>query len=338
MMRLRFSILIYCGMVNVLIAGNVADSIQQPVIQPKITSPTDQFTAVIFGFDYFNNATTDSRLNNIVNQASYAPYISFYSKIGLFVNGGLNYIANSDSSLSKSTYSIDLTMGYDIKIGKMIVVTPMYSHSFFSQKTMLLNKIYSDCIDLSTSCAIGNWNSILSASYKWGKIEDWNFSMQSSYTFSIGKIFAKEDLIMVQPGISINFNNPNYYSKLFSFLDAYINAHPNAGLARLAYDIYHINDQSEELVKLRRKLLANKDLAYMIRDYLPTGMPLSEILGSNNSMAITNFTVSLPVSYLIGDFTINASFSAYRTINQPIYLQNKWYTNFSAGVSYAINW
>ena len=273
MVRNVFLIFLFL-IIQIPIYGGIPDSAKLVSITKSVDSD-EKFSSLIIGFDYSNNATTDSRLNNLVNQASFYPYLSFYGKHGVYLNGGFNYIANSDSSLSKSTYSIDLVLGYDIKIGKKLTITPSYSHIFYDSHTMLLNKLYADYIDLSATIEIGNWNSVFSANYKWGKIEDWNFSVKTSYAISIEKIFTKKDLIIIQPGVSVCFNNPNYYTKLFSFLNEYIKTHPNAGLARLVYDIYHISDQSPELVNLRHKLLANKDLAYMIRDYLPTGMPLS---------------------------------------------------------------
>jgi hypothetical protein len=163
-------------------------------------------------------------------------------------------------------------------------------------------------------------------------------NLKTSYSFTIAGIFSKKDVLLIQPGISAQFTNPNYYSKLFSFLNEYVSNRPDAKLGKLVRDIYDFSNRSPFLIELRQTLRANHDLAYMIRDYMPTGIELSTILSSNDRFNITSATVSLPVSYIIGNFTASISVSLYRTMNQPVYLENQWYTYISGGLNYAINW
>lgn len=290
------------------------------------------------GFDYTSFATTDSRLNDTVSQPMYSPYISFYSKQGLFVSANYSLTGNSDSSLRKSTYSLNLTAGYELKLGNAITITPSYTHAFYDSKTMLLNRLYANYADITVTYDLKNWSTSFSGSYQWGEINDWLMNLKTSYNFTISGLFSNKDALLISPGVSLQLTNPNYYSKLFSFLSEYVSNKPNAKLGRLVYDVYNIHDRSPYLVELRKKLREDHDLAYMIRDYIPGGAELSSILSSNDRFTMTSATCSLPISYLIGNFTINVSVSLYRTMNQPMYLQNQWYTYISGGLNYSINW
>ncbi len=331
----RFSFLV-CSF---LVISYIALSAGVPIDTLKNKAGSqDKFSSLIVGFDYSSFATTDSRLNDTVHQPVYSPYVSFYSKHGLFVSANYNLTGNSDSSLRKSTYSLNLTVGYEWKIGNAITISPSYTHTFYDSKTMLLNRLYSNYADITATYDLTNWSTSLSGSYQWGKISDWLMNLKTSYSFTIAGIFSKKDVLLIQPGVSAQFTNPNYYSKLFSFLNAYTSNKPNAKLGRLVYDIYNIQDRSSYLIDLRQTLRANHDLAYMVRDYMPTGIELSTILSSNNRFTVTSTTVSLPVSYIIGNFTAGISVSLYRTMNQPVYLENQWYTYISGGLNYAINW
>lgn len=331
----RFSFLV-CSF---LVISYIALSAGVPIdtLKNKTSNP-DKFSSLIVGFDYTSFATTDSRLNDTVRQPMYSPYVSFYSKHGLFVSANFNLTGNSDSSLRNSTYSLNLTAGYEWKIGNAITISPSYTHAFYDSKTMLLNRLYSNYADITATYDLKNWSTSLSGSFQWGEINDWLMNLKTSYSFTIAGIFSRKDVLLIQPGISAQFSNPNYYSKLFSFLNAYTSNQPYAKLGRLVRDIYDFSDRSPYLIKLRQTLRANNDLAYMIRDYMPTGIELSTILSSNNRFTITSATVSLPVSYIIGNFTASISVSLYRTMNQPVYLENQWYTYISGGVNYAINW
>lgn len=302
------------------------------------TGNQDKFSSLIVGFDYTSFATTDSRLNDTVSQPMYSPYISFYSKQGVFVSANYNLTGNSDSSLRKSTYSLNLTAGYEWKIGNAITISPSYTHTFYDSKTMLLNRLYSNYADITATYDLKNWSTSLSGSYQWGEISDWLMNLKTSYSFTIAGIFSKKDVLLIQPGVSAQFTNPNYYSKLFSFLNEYISNKPNAKLGRLVSDIYNIYDRSPYLINLRQTLRTNRDLGYMILEYIPRGIELSTILSSNDRFNVTSATCSLPVSYIIGNFTANLTVSFYRTMNQPVYLENQWYTYISGGVNYAINW
>lgn len=313
-------------------AGNPIDTLTKKVVR------TDKFSSLIVGFDYTSFATTDSRLNDTVHQPMYSPYICFYSKQGLFVSTNFNITGNSDSSLKKSTYSLNITAGYEFKLGSAMTISPSYTHTFYDSKTMLLNRLYSNYADMTATYDLKNWSASLSGSYQWGEINDWLMNLKTNYNFIIPGIFSKKDMLLILPGISAQFSNPNYYSKLFSFLYEYTMNKPNAKLGRLIYDIYNFHDRSDYLIELRKTLRSNKDLAYMTLDYMPSGIELSSILSSNDRFTITSATFSLPASYVIGDFTANISVSLYRTMNQPIYLENRWYTYVSGGLSYAINW
>jgi hypothetical protein len=310
-----------------------------PVDSLKKKPDTDEkFSSLIFGLDYTSFATTDSRLNDTVSQPLYSPYISFYSKSGVFINASFNLTGNSDSTLKRSTYSLNLGTGYEFTLGENITVTPSYTHVFYNTKTMLLNKLYSNYADISAMYDLKNWSSSVSGSYQWGKISDWLMNLKTGYNFTITKLFSKTDVLLIQPSISAQFSDPNYYSKLFSFLNEYIRKRPNAKLGRLVYDIYNIYERSPYIISLRQKLLADKELAYMIRDYMPAGIVLSDVLTSKDKFTLTSATVSLPISYTTGNLTVNVSVSVYRSLHQPIYLKNSWYTYISGGLSYAINW
>lgn len=331
----RFSFLV-CSFLAVsfiaLSAGVPIDTLKNKTGNP------DKFSSLIVGFDYTSFATTDSRLNDTVRQPMYSPYVSFYSKHGVLLSANFNLTGNSDSSLRKSTYSLNLTAGYEWKIGNEITISPSYSHTVYGSKTMLLNRLFFNYADIAVTYDLKNWSTSLSGSYQWGEISDWLMNLKTGYSFTIAGIFSKKDVLLIQPGISAQFTNPNYYSKLFSFLNTYTSNKPNAKLGRLVYDIYNFQDRSPYLIELRQTLRGNNDLAYMIRDYMPSGVELSTILSSNDRFTATSATVSLPVSYIIGNFTASISISLYRTMNQPVYLENQWYTYISGGLNYAINW
>lgn len=297
----------------------------------------NKFTSLIFGTDYSTNTSTFGKFNTLNSQPSFSPYLSFYHKSGILLDGLVNIIGNSDSAALHSTYQINLKGGYQFKIGKSLSVTSAFTHYFYDKDALTISTLYSNYGEVNIDYQYKNVFASLSAGYLWGRISELSVNTQIGITHSWDNIFLKEDAITLSGSISGFFNNPNYLAKVFVFLNEYAIENPTATRDTLIRDLFRLYP-GKVVRNIRMKLREDPLLRWMARDYIPNNVTLLEFLKTNNQFTLTSLTCNLSFVYNIGSFTFNTDYSLYKTINQPVYAANNYYHYITIGLGYSFDW
>ncbi len=113
------------------------------------TGTNDDLSTIMISFDYSSNTNTFGNFNQFIRQPSYSPSINFFSKINLDIGLTRYSVANSDDSLTSSTYELDMNIGYNIYLFKdKVLLYPGYSRFFYSKNSGSLKSMFSDNIQL----------------------------------------------------------------------------------------------------------------------------------------------------------------------------------------------
>jgi hypothetical protein len=298
-----------------------------------------KISSLILGADYSTNTNTFGKFSSFSRQPSISPYVSFYHKSGLLISGLVNAIGNSDSSATHWTYQINLKGGYQFKITDQISFTPSYTRYIYDKNALTISTLYKNYAEANLDMQTKYWFGSIAAGYLWGRIHEFSIEAQTGSSYTWENVFFKDDALMVQVSFSGFFNNPNYLSRLFSFLNNYADANQDATKYNLLVDLLSIANRTPEIKEIRRTFRNDPTLRKMVRNYLPFGISIHDFLNYNNRFTLTSLACSLPVNYMIGNFTLNFDFSIYRSMNQPVYSeQSNYYSYITAGMSYSFNW
>jgi hypothetical protein len=300
-----------------------------------------KISTLILGTDYSTNTNTFGKFSSINSQPTLSPYLSFYHKSGFFINGLLNFVGNSDSTGTKTTYQFNLKGGYQIELGEKFSITPSYTRNFYDENALTISTLYSNYAEVNIDYQLKYWNLSVSPGYLWGRLKEFSIDARTGVSYTFENVLKKDDALSIQLNFSGYFNNPNYLSKLFSFLHNYAEKNPDANKLKLMLDIFDRTLYTPEIREVRKAFRDDKALRLLARNYIPNDLSISiyDFLNYNNRFTLTSMACSLPITYMIGDFTFNFDFSIYRSMNQPVYSeQDSYYSYITAGLNYAINW
>jgi len=286
-------------------------------------SQKNDFSTLDLAFDYFSNTNTFGQFNQITKQPSYSPSLSYFHKSGFNASIISNVVGNSDTALENPTYEYDFMVGYYYTFANYFTIFPSYIHYFYPNKTSTLLSSFTDNFSIDFSADYKNLYSGVSINYLLGNSNEWFITTYLSYTFDFESIVGNSDYLMVQPELNFNFGNQTYYS--------------NYILDRL---------QSDE--DYRSELLSDRTILHdyrILRELYPdaTEFELFSLLFAqyteqNDEFNLSSIGLSFPVAYMIGNFTINASFSTYFLMNKPNYVDEDFQTYFSFGLGYSFMW
>jgi hypothetical protein len=327
-----------CFFIGILRGNVFAQSDKQIENKKANIDITDiNYSSLMLGSDYSSNTSTFGKFNGNVSQPSLSPYLSFYHKWGLFFNGIVNIIAYSDSAAIHSTYQVNLKGGYQLKLGEKFTITPSYTRYMYDDDALTISTLYSNYVEATLDYQSKYLYSSLSAGYLWGRIDEFSVDSRVGASYDWDNVLFKEDALTIQLTLAGIFNNPNYLSKVFTFLNDYAKANPTATRDTLIKSM--LKWRPGPVVRTIRQTLRNDPLLrWMARDYIPQDVTLLNFLEYNNRFTITSVITSFLVSYSIGNATLNVDYSLYRMVNQPVYASNKYYHYLTAGLSYSFNW
>jgi hypothetical protein len=125
---------------------------------------------------------------------------------------------------------------------------------------------------------------------------------------------------MIQPEMNMNFGNQTYYTNYvwdnLQTDEEFRTDFLNQTSIRRAINIIERNnpDATEDEI-----------LAILTQQYIE----------EDSDFNLSSIGIGLPITYIIGDFMINTSFSTYFLLNKPDYIEENLQTYFSFGISYS---
>ena len=127
------------------------------------------------------------------------------------------------------------------------------------------------------------------------------------------------DGLSLQPGVDLNFGD-------FEYLNLYYLNKLEDNRAFLYYLL--LNPTIRRYVYQERQKNPSLSREEILTDYLETK--------AQDQIKLTSVGISLPVSYMIGNFSLNAGLYAYIPVNQPDYLGNEVQYFFDVGITYLL--
>lgn len=307
---------------------------------------TDKESSIVIGTDYASNTNTFGHFNNFVKQPLLSPYVSYYGKRGLLVSGLANFVGNSDSTNTKTSSEFDFQLGYRWNITDHFSIVPSLTHFFYSANSNSLKSEFTDYFQVDLNAEVKWWYTSVSTGYIIGNSNQLIIIPQTGVYIQFDHILSKNNSLTFQPSVSCDFNNQDYYnsyySKKYLFLKPYTNR-SSAGTIREFLTDY--SNGFKDFNKLTSALLKEyfnrffQNHPYYLENMkkLPQNeelMNLIEQTSNDKKFTITSLGLTLPVYYYIGNLVFNFTFSAFKPINQPDYLDSDWVTYSSLGVSY----
>lgn len=287
-----------------------------------------QYNFIITSFDYSSNTTTYGRLNALIQQPSYSPGVSFFSKYGFDVSALFSILGNSDSTFENYTNEFDIIVGYEWEPVKNLVIYPSYSHFFYSKNSNSFKSGFNDNLQLDIDYSLKSFNTGISGNYLVGE------NSTGLVTFRNSVLLEKEDFLFdnlyvaIQPGIDLTWGNQTYYKDK---IEEYLKLNPEA-----------VERQLERLKNNRPRLYdwilnyKKNNPEVSIEDILLLLLP--EYYEVNESFNLNAITLNLPAFFMIGsNFAIMANLMYYKPINTPDYVEDDWKFFWSIGISYTFN-
>jgi len=300
----------------------------------------EKVTSLVISTDYSTNTNTFGRFDNVVTQPSFSPGVNYFSKWGFNVGAIGYFVANSDSTGSKTTSELDLQASYVWNISSVINISSSYSHFFYSNNSSTLKRSYDDYVQISINGNKKWWNGSISSKYLWGVFDELMLTGQTSLTIKIDHVLGRKNSLELQPTVEVNMSNINYFRYIsgnYKFLSNYASMYPDATFNDLIADL---KTSTRPLIRrLNRRIAANPNLQKRLNKISTDGnLVISDLFSAKKEMKFSSLGLTLPLYYYIGDFILNASFSAYKPYNQPKIIGNDWIMYFGAGISYTIDW
>lgn len=288
----------------------------------QITGMTAQVLprhALMFSADYASNSEVLGTFSNAAKQPSYAPSVTFISKWGADFSLTGYAIGNSDDSLDSFTGEVDLMLGYNWEPVKGLVLYPSYTHFWYSENANSLKSIFRNDFHLDVDYTYKFINLGASAGFYTGTQHTFYAGIHNSYPLALNRVFGKNDGLSLQPGVDLNFGD-------YEYLNLYYLNKLEDNRTFLYYLL--LNPTIRRYVYQERQKNPSLSREEILTDYLETK--------AQDQIKLTSVGISLPVSYIIGNFSINAGFYAYIPVNQPDYLGNEVQYFFDVGITYLL--
>lgn len=298
------------------------DSINIKEFRQKSINNNIDLSSLFLSFNYSSNTNTFGSFNQFVKQPSYSPSIIYISKYGFDISGTGYWIENSDDSLKATTSEFDLSFGYNFTLFKNLNIYPGYSHFFYNSESNTIKSAFTDNFSLYLYYQFKKYIPGISANYLLGSDNTFYFTFQNSFTLSKENLIFKNSNLDFQPGIDINFSNQSYYVNYFweslnasSSLRDFLRDHP---VIRMEY--IYIRNNYPNLTNIQILNIISK-----------------QFTKKKEEIRLSNISLYLPVSYMIGNFILDVSLLTYFPINQPDYFDEKVQIYFDLGISYILN-
>lgn len=295
--------------------------------QAKEKNETDDysFNSFMVSFDYSSNTGISGIYNTEINQPSYTPSISFFSKYGFDISSMLFVMDNSDTTYSGSTLQLDLMAGYTVKLGKHFTVYPNYSHYFVNEKSGALKSFYTDNIQLDVTFEYSFFMSALTGNYLFGKENNTPLlSFQNYFLIEKDNFIFNRLYVALQPGFDLTWSNQQYIS---NYAYDYLSSSPEnrrrffRNNPKLAVGYLYLKREYPDMME--DQILRLLTLRYM------------EIEEKFN---LSSLTFTLPVYFMFGNFSISLSGMYYKPLNTSEYVDDSGQFYLNAGIAYMFSW
>jgi hypothetical protein len=283
------------------------------------TAQTLSRHAVMFSADYASNSEVLGTFSNAAPQPSWSPSVSFLSKWGIDFSMNGYAIGNSDDSLEHFTGELDLMAGYNFEPVKGLVLYPSYTRFFHTENSNALKSIFSNDFHLDVDYTWKFINLGVSSGYFTGQQHTFYAALHNNYLISFNRIFGKKDALSLQPGIDLNFGD-------YEYLNLYYLGQLENNQTYLYYLM--LNPVIRRYVFEERQKNPSLTREDILIHYLE--------IKAADQLKFTSVGLSLPVSYMFGNFSLNAGIYAFIPVNQPDYLGSDVQFFYNIGISYLI--
>jgi hypothetical protein len=294
-------------------------------------------SSIIGGFDYTSNYNTFGSVNQATSQPTYSPSISFLGKKGLILSGTYDIIGNSDSTETGTTSEFDLQAGYQWNLTQFLMITPAYTHFFYSNNANTYKSIYSDYANIDISLQTKWLISSVNAGYAWGKKNDLVLSGQAGFNFQIDDFLFHNTSLTFQPTININAANQQFYNqynyKNYWYLYNYAQNNPEATVADLKEELINHPVLAKALINYFKK----RPKQYDKFRKLNSDIVISDLFSEKTKFNFNSWGFRLPLTYSVGNLLFSVGFEAFKPMNQPSYLSSEWYTYVDLGICYSFD-
>lgn len=291
---------------------------QEKLPPSRLVTEEEKISILSAGFDYYSNTISSGTLTNEVKQPAYAGSISFFSTYNLFLSTSIMYLDNSNDSLDDFSSQYDIILGYTGRIGEHFEYALSYTWNLFSDNSARINRLFSNQPQAGIWYKKNVFQSGVEAVYYFGDYQTYTLSFEQSYAYSKESLLFQNDYLSIEPELALVCGN-------YKYLDNYLVDNPTV---LLSFDTDYIRDLL--LYVAREKFyhpeLENRDI---IEDKLAQDSPAK--------FTLTALNLSVPVYYMLGNFSFTLSATLYLPLNQPSYLgENKLYFMWNGGVGYSL--
>jgi len=283
-------------------------------------------SSVDIGLDYSSNSETYGIFNSFTGESNASPTVEYNGKKGMVLSMSGLYNGNGNtSSLSKGSYEVDLTGGWNFNLwNSALTISPSYSHFIFSSGAVTAKSIYSNQTELGVSGSFNWFNPSITADYLFGKKEALNFNFSSGFDINWDNVFAKGNSLEFEPAICTNYGDLSYSSliakKLFKLLSP----------LRATYG----DNITIRQLEANGAISGNKSTQKQLSN-INTSATLGQIFNSSNNFQINSIELIIPFTYTIKNLSINTQLNIAKPMNVPVYIKSQTIVYVTAGLHYS---
>lgn len=330
-------LMLFCWYRTINIHSQVCDSTIN-----KLKNSGNTGSSLLGGITYYSNTNTLGIYTDNIVQPSVSPSIGYLGKSGLILSVTPLFIANADSTFNNTATEIDFQAGYRWELNSHISLTPSYIHFYYSKNMNILRSAFSDYFDLSLT---GQWKwffETITSAYVFGSENVFIIENQSGLNISFDKITGKNQLLFIQPSVTLNFNNQYYYNYLayvyFKFLlrSRFYQDHPDATVGDFKnYLTYYPYDKT--VIAIDRFLDRHPRIDKAFKK-LKDSTPISSLFIVNTKFNLSYIEIPFPITYAYRNMVFRLSATAYKPLNAPSFIDSNWNFMYNLGVSYLFHW
>ena len=299
----------------------------------------DKFSSVIFGMDFVSNYSLNGRVSMFGNQPRLNTTASYYHKWGFDVSAIYSNVWKSDETETKSTQELAISLGYNYDFTEWLNGGVTYDRFIYSKNSYSIRSLYKNLYAIGLFSEVDWWISDVMAGKYTGRSEESFVVMETGITLDFDNVLKKDNMLSIQPMISAYMGDINYYNISaytdYYFLYNYANTFPDMTVREFKYRMQNPQTYRDRNLSSR---IQDKPLRIKKINELPTSVVLWDLFEEHETFDFNNIGFMIPVYYYWGDFVINFTYSAYKPINQPSYVDADWNSYSNIGVSYFLSW
>ena len=296
----------------------------------------DKFSAFSFSIDASSDNNVNGRFSMFGSQPTLSSMAGYYHKWGFDVSIMYTNVWQSDENNSSATQEFGLSLGYNVDFTDWLSGSASYNHYNYSENSHSVRSVYKYLTSASLYSEIDWWLTDATLGYYSGKEEELFIALETGFSIDLNNVFKEGNTLSVQPMVSGYVGDINYYNTYnytnYYFTYSYAKSFPELTVGQFIYIMENPKTYRQKRISER---IGNK----INRLYeLPMEQVIWELFEEQEAFNFNNIGFTIPVFYYWGNFMINASFSAYRPVNQPSYVNKSWGTFTNTGITYFISW